>query len=101
MSLRSHIERLPAYPSLLLLGVPLLMVECTKFAALVIAGKGHWLSGAAFLICAYGASAFGTERLFLIVKPKLLTLPWFATLWRYVSRFCAALLRRAKGIARL
>jgi hypothetical protein len=46
MSLRSQIERLPAYPSLLLLGIPTLIVECTKLAALIVAGKGHWLEGA-------------------------------------------------------
>ena len=85
MSLRRRIERLPPYPSLLLLGIPTFIVECTKLAALVVAGKGHWLEGATFLVCAYGASALTTERLFVMVKPKLLTLPWFARLCSYVS----------------
>src|SRR5437868_11302497 len=85
MSVRTVIERLPPYPSLLLLGIPTLIVECTKLVALVVAGEGHWLTGAMFVACAYGASFFGTERLFVIVKPKLLKLPWFARMWRHVS----------------
>jgi hypothetical protein len=91
MSLRSRIERLPPYPSLLLLSIPTLVVECTKLVAFVVAGEGHWLTGMTFLICAYGASAMGTERLFKIVKPKLLKLPWFAHLWGYISRSYARL----------
>jgi hypothetical protein len=99
MGLRSAIERLPPYPSLLLLGIPWLIVETTKLVALALAGEGHWLSGAVFLVCAYGAGALGTERLFVIVKPKLLQLPWFARLWRYISRFYARL-RAGKFMAR-
>ena len=86
MSLRRRIERLPPYPSLLLLGIPTLIVECTKLVAVVVAGKGHWLEGATFLVCAYAASALTTERLFVIVRPKLLMLPWFARSWEYVTR---------------
>ena len=81
MGLRAAIERLPPYPSLLLLGVPWLAIESIKLVALVVAGEGHWLSGAAFYVCAYAAGAVGTERLFVIVKPKLVKLPWFARAW--------------------
>ena len=35
------------------------------------------------MICAYAGSLFVTERLFIILKPKLLTLPWFATIWTW------------------
>ncbi len=95
MALRGAIERLPPYPALLLLGVPWLIVEGTKLAALALAGEGHWLTGAGFLVGAYGAGALCTERLFVIVKPKLLQLPWFARIWEYLSR-CYARLRNGK-----
>src|SRR5581483_11282161 len=91
MGLRAAIERLPPYPSLLLLGAPWLIVEGTKLAALALAGEGHWLSGAGFLVGAYGAGALLTERLFVIVRPKLLQLPWFARILGYLSRFYARL----------
>jgi hypothetical protein len=37
-------------------------------------------------IIAYAASLLVVERLFRIVKPKLMTLPWFASMW---NRFTA------------
>jgi hypothetical protein len=33
------------------------------------------------IIAAYGASVLLLERLFHLVKPKLMTLPWFGRLW--------------------
>ena len=91
MGLRGAIERLPPYPSLLLLSIPWLIVELTKLVALALAGEGHWLSGAGFLVGAYGTGALCTERLFVIVKPKLLQLTWFARISGYLSRFYARL----------
>jgi hypothetical protein len=35
------------------------------------------------MICAYAVSLLITERLFILVKPKLLTLHWFAVLWSW------------------
>jgi hypothetical protein len=80
---RKAIERLPPYPSLMLVAVPLLIAEPLKLAVLFIVGKGHWIIGAVAMVCAYAVSLFVTERLFVIVKPKLLTLPWFAACWRW------------------
>jgi len=79
--LRRQIERLPPYRALVLIAVPLAVAEPLKLATLFIVGKGHWISGVCAMICAYAISLFVTERLFKIVKPKLLTLPWFKTLW--------------------
>jgi hypothetical protein len=38
----------------------------------------------AMIIAAYAGSLFVVERLFRVVKPKLMTLSWFARLWAYV-----------------
>ena len=35
------------------------------------------------MIGAYAGSLFVTERLFRVLKPKLLTLPWFARIWSW------------------
>jgi hypothetical protein len=75
------IEGLGPYPSLLLLGVPTAVVEPLKLAAVALAGEGHWISGTAMIAGCYVFSLLVIERLFVIVKPKLLTIPWFATLW--------------------
>ncbi|WP_245470900.1 hypothetical protein [Bradyrhizobium guangzhouense] len=81
MSLRRSIERLGPYPSLFLLALPTATVEPLKLVAVAVAGKGHWITGTAIIVVCYALSLLVVERLFLIVKPKLLTIPWFAKLW--------------------
>jgi hypothetical protein len=80
--LRRAIEGLGPYQSLTLLLVPVSLVEPLKLAAVAIAGEGHWIAGTVAIVCAYAASLLGVERLFRVVRPKLLTLPWFARLWK-------------------
>ena len=81
---RRRIQGLGPYQSLALLLVPLSLVEPLKLLALLVAGKGHWLTGTGMLIAAYAAGLLLVERLFRVVKPKLLMLDWFAKLWRGV-----------------
>jgi hypothetical protein len=49
-----------------------------KLFAVFILGEGHEVIGLATILCAYAGSVFIVERLFKIVKPTLLELPWFA-----------------------
>ncbi|MGY4509091.1 hypothetical protein [Bradyrhizobium sp. USDA 3650] len=81
MSLRRSIERLGPYPSLFLLALPTATVEPLKLVAVAVAGKGHWIAGTAMIVVCYALSLLLVERLFQIVKPKLLMMPWFAKLW--------------------
>jgi hypothetical protein len=66
--LRRQIERLPPYPSLLILAVPLAVVEPLKFATIFIAGEGHWITGGLVLLFAYAVSLFVTHWLLRVVK---------------------------------
>ena len=79
--LRRRIQHLGPYQSLVLLIVPVGLVEPLKIVALFVAGKGHWLSGTAMIIGAYLLGLFFVERLFRVIKPRLMTLSWFAKLW--------------------
>jgi hypothetical protein len=76
------IERLGPYQSLSILAVPLAIVEPLKLVALFVVGGGHFIAGVLVMICAYAGSLFITERLFAVLKPKLLILPWFAFAWQ-------------------
>ena len=78
---RRFLRRLGPYPCLLLLAVPLSIIEPLKLVALFILGDGHFVVGLLIMACAYGASLFVTEQLFVVVKPKLMTLSWFAGIW--------------------
>jgi hypothetical protein len=79
--LRQYIEGLGPYQSLALLALPVSLVEPLKLAAVAIAGAGHWMAGTVTVVCAYAISLTLVERLFKIVKPRLMTLAWFARLW--------------------
>lgn len=62
---------------MLLLAIPVAIVEPLKMAGFVVVGTGHWIDGAAMLALAYILSFSLVTRLFRIVQPRLLALPWF------------------------
>jgi len=95
---RKAIARLPPYPSLLVLAVPLAIVEPLKLAAVFVGGAGHVITGALVMVCAYTLSVIVTERVFGIVKPKLLELPWFAAIWRPFVAVRGRVLRWLRGL---
>jgi len=64
--------------------VPTCLVEPIKLIALAVVGEGHWITGTVMIVAAYATSLLLVERLFRIVKPKLLTLRWFAKLWAWL-----------------
>ena len=64
--------------------VPVGLVEPIKIVALFVAGSGHWFSGTATMVGTYAISILIIERLFRVVKPKLMMLSWFAHLWIWV-----------------
>ena len=83
---------------MLLLLIPASVVEPLKLIAVAVAGEGHWVTGTVMVIAAYAASLLIVERIFSMVKPKLLTLPWFARLWNWfvaVRSKTRGLIRRA------
>jgi hypothetical protein len=75
------IRKLGPYQSLTLLLVTLGIAEPMKLVAVAFAGDGHWITGTIIIIAAYAVSLLLVERLFRVVKPKLLTLPWFVWFW--------------------
>jgi hypothetical protein len=95
---RRRLEQLGPYPSLVVLAIPLVGVEPVKLVAVLVAGDGHFITGLFFLILAYVVSLFVTERLFIILKPKLMTLPWFAKSWRWFLALRRRTLRWLRGL---
>jgi hypothetical protein len=88
---RRSIQQLGPYQSLALLMVPVGLAEPLKIIALFIAGMGHWFSGTAMIVGAYAVSIFLIERLFRVLKPKLMMLGWFACSWAWIVSFPAKL----------
>ena len=65
------------------MAIPLMLVEPLKLAALFVAGSGHWLVGTWMIVAVYVSSLLIVERLFRMVKPKLMTIGWFARMWTW------------------
>ena len=99
--LRRTIEELGPYQSLALLAIPTLCVEPLKLVAVAVAGEGHWLTGAVMITAAYATSLLVVERLFVVVKPKLLTIRWFARLWEWFVSVRTQLLSPFRRLTKL
>jgi formate-dependent nitrite reductase membrane component NrfD len=82
---RRCLQKISPYLSLVMLLVPLLTVEPLKLLALIVAGKGHWFTGTGMILGAYALSLLVVERLFRVVKPKLMTISWFSKLWTWFT----------------
>jgi hypothetical protein len=95
--IRRNIQRLSPYASLCLLAVPIMLAEPLKMLAAFIFGSGHWLAGLIVMLCAYLVSVLVVDRLFKIVKPKLLTLSWFVIIWKKVVDARRTVLRWLKS----
>jgi hypothetical protein len=85
-SFRQYVKTLGPYTCLLLLAVPTAVVEPLKVVGFFTIGTGHPFTGLAIMTCAYLVSAIVLSRLFNLVHPRLLTLSWFKTGWRWYVR---------------
>lgn len=95
--LTDRLRTLRPYPALVVLGVPAGLIEVLKLGAVYWVARGHLVSGTVALLALHAASLLATERLFAVVKPQLLTIPWFAALWGRVEAIRDALLRWMSG----
>ena len=83
--LRGAIEALGPYSSLLFLLVPVIVVEPLKIVALEIMHSSRVVFGIVVLLVSEALSLLVVERLFEVVKPKLLRLHWFAVSWGWFT----------------
>lgn len=97
-SARRQIQQLGPYQSLALMLLPILLVEPLKIVALFVAGNGHWLTGTGIMMAAYAVSLVFVERLFKVVKSKLMTMNWFANMWTWFTEMRDAMWRRLRAL---
>jgi hypothetical protein len=84
-AIRRKIQQFGPYKSLAVLLVPLLVVEPVKMAGLAFVGLGHWVGGVCMIVGAYAAGLLVVDRLFRVVKSKLFTMPWCATVAQLIQ----------------
>jgi hypothetical protein len=85
------IRSLGPYPSLFLLGIPVIVLEPLKPLGFYVMATGHPVQGFAILAGAEVAKIVVVERLFRISRDKLLTIRWFAWGYRLVTGWLARL----------
>ena len=83
--LRRGITSLPPYPALALFAIPLIVLEPVKPVAAYLAATGHFVAGALLFVGGEVLKLVLVERLFLLNKRKLLSIPAFAWCYRHVS----------------
>lgn len=93
------IVRLPPYATLVVFCVPVLMLLPVKLGAVWLMTQGHAAVG---LLLFVGAKLAGTgvvARLFVLTRPRLMSLPWFARGYARWLAWKARILARVRATA--
>lgn len=72
------IAGLPPYGALLTLAVPSVILIPAKLLGVFLLATGHFLTAGAIIVAAKLASTALIARIFLLTKPALMQIPWFA-----------------------
>ncbi len=86
------IDSLHPYVILVLLVVPFGIAELTKVLGVYLMSTGHFRTGMTIFIGAYVVSIFVCERTLHAGKRKLMTIPWFATIYTWIMTIKDAIL---------
>ena len=78
--LEAWICRLGPYAALVLFALPAVLLFPVKLLALWAMGNGHTLTGLIVIVAAKVVGAAAVARLYLLTRPVLLTILWFARL---------------------
>lgn len=83
------LARLPAWAALLVFIVPFACVEPLKLVSLWLLAQGKFKSGVLTFVVAHLLTAGLSLFLFDILRPKLMTIGWFATGYGWLTRLHA------------
>ncbi len=78
--IEARIRALPPYAALGIFAIPMLSLLPVKLLALYWLGHGHKLLGIGVIVAAKVAGTAVTARLFMLTRPTLMQLRWFAHL---------------------
>jgi hypothetical protein len=76
--LEKHIVALPPYAALCAFVLPAILLLPVKILALFAIASGHPISGITVIVVAKVGGAAVVARLYVLTRPTLLSLPWFA-----------------------
>jgi len=91
------LRRLPPYAALVVLVLPSLLILPVKLLALWLIGQGKALLGLAVIIVAKVVGTAVLARIFHLIQPALLQLPWFARFYQRWLNWKTGLLAWARA----
>ena len=86
-AIENRISALPPYGAAVMFLLPGLCLLPVKLAALWLLAHGHPLLGLQFFIAAKLGGTVLVARIFVLTKPRLMTLVWFAVLYELITRW--------------
>ncbi|HET6390973.1 hypothetical protein [Hyphomicrobium sp.] len=91
------IARLPPYAALAALALPTTLLVPLKFVAVWLLANGHFLSATLLFIGAKIASTAVIARLFILTKPSLMQIGWFASAYNWLMPWKDALFAQIRA----
>lgn len=91
------IAGLPPYAALLVFALPTTILLPVKLGALFLLSQGKVILATAFLALAKVASTALVARIFLLTKPALMQLAWFARLYNWLMPWKEAVFARVRA----
>lgn len=91
------IAGLPPYGALLALGVPSAILIPAKLLGVYLLATGHFITAAIVIVAAKFASTALIARIFLLTKPALIQMPWFAYAYGVFVPWQEALFARVRA----
>jgi hypothetical protein len=95
--LEAVIASLPPYAALVVFALPSLLLAPVKLAAVWLLTQGKVLSAGALMIAAKVAGTALVARIFMLTRPALMRLPWFARLYHWVVPWKEAVFARIRA----
>lgn len=95
--LEGWLQGLPPYVALAALALPSLMLLPAKLAAFALIGRGQVVLGGIVFITAKLLGTAVIARVFSLVQPQLMQLPWFAHIYSAWKRWKDALLAQVRS----
>ncbi len=77
-AVETAIARLPPYAALVAFALPTLVLLPLKFLALLLIGKGYYVTSIALFLAAKAVATALVARLFILTQPALMSIGWFA-----------------------
>ena len=91
------IASLPPYGALLTLAVPSVILIPAKLLGVYLLATGHFVTAGVMIIAAKFASTALIARIFLLTKPALMQIPWFAHAYSVFVPWQEALFARIRA----